>query len=1301
MPGNSRPSGIDAVGNVPWGTHLCQFYRSEQDLLDIMVPYFQAGLESNEYCIWLTAEPLDVIEAARALREVLPDYDQYVEKGQIEIIPYTKWYYRDGVLDLLTVVDKFIEKHQDAKVSGYEGVRVAGDVTLVMNDHSEYLLEYEETVDNVIGDYRIIALCAYGVEKCEISELVDIVSKHQLALIRRNGKWVGIESAERKRAQEVLKRVYHELAKRFEERTAELARANSALQREIQERIQAEGALRKERDRAQQYLDVAGVMFVAIDADGKVTMINRKGCEVLGYPEEEIIGKNWFDNFLPSRVRKEVKSVAQKLLSGEIEATEYYENPVLTRSGDERIIAWNNVLIKNADGKIIGHLSSGEDITERKQAEEALLDSEERYSSLVDNIRLGIFRSTPGPEGHFLEVNPGMEEVTGYSRDELLKMNVTDLYVYPEERASVMKAAARGTGKVTRELNLRRKDGTEIVVSDTKFTILNENGEIAYFDGVLEDITERKQAENMLRESEERYRALFESKVDGTVVVGEDMKMLLANQAAADMFGFKSAEELYHLNLFDYVMPEERDRVFQLMTEDMFEKDLRRLNEFRCRKKSGEEIWVSAIGVLTEYQGRPAGVASIRDVTERKRMEEVARQHSEEMSALNVISSTLSQSLDLEVVLDTVLKRTMDLLAVEGGMICLYDSASKSLSPKVYQGISQKTLEDIAALKVEEGLTFDVAESAEPLIVSNIGDDSRGIRRATIRGKIRSYAGVPIRAGDNILGVMALVSCQENCFTNEHVDMLTHIGDQIGITTEKIRMYEEVMRSEEKLRLTFDSVRQGILVTDTEGRIVDANMAVVRMHGFECVEELIGLDIYQLIVGDDRERARENMQKTFEGGTLGSLEYQFLKKDGGEFPGNMNVAVMRDTSGDAVGFVAVIRDISRRKQIEKERTELEQRAQLASRLASIGQMASGVAHEINNPVASIIGFADLLLERDIPDDVREDVNVIHSEAERVASIVSKLLAFARRREPEMEYININDVVQTAIGLRLYELETNNIQINTLLDTNLPLTMADSNQLQQVFLNLILNAEIELKQLKSSGKLTIKTEVDDSCIRIYVTDNGRGIPEENLEKIFEPFFTTRKKDEGTGLGLSVCHGIITDHKGRITARNEPGVGATFIVELPIIEGGQQLEMPKPITEETVAVTSANILVVDDEPAVLKFLCRTLEEQGYNVDGVQDAKDVLLKLRNGGDDLILLDIKLPGTSGIELYKHMQKRTPALAKKVVFITGDIMGGDTRSFLSRTKAHYIVKPFSAGQLRKEVNGILATQMQEDGLHN
>jgi PAS domain S-box-containing protein len=530
--------------------------------------------------------------------------------------------------------------------------------------------------------------------------------------------------------------------------------------------------------------------------------------------------------------------------------------------------------------------------------------------------------------------------------------------------------------------------------------------------------------------------------------------------------------------------------------------------------------------------------------------------------------------------------------------------------------------------------------------------------------------------------------------------MLTHIGDQVGIAIEKIRMYEETTRSEEKLRLTFDSVTQGIIVTDLEGRIVEVNKAAARMYGFEDADELIGINTCELIIEDDHEKVRENMQRTLANSPVGTLEYRFLKKDGSEFPGNMNIAIMKDTSGDAVGFVATTRDISRRKQTEKEWRELEQRAQLASRLASIGQMASGVAHEINNPVASIVGFADLLLERDIPGDVRDDVNVIHSEAERVASIVSKLLAFARRREPEMEHVNINDVLQTSIAIRLHELETNNIRITTLFDPDLPWTMADSNQLQQVFINLIINAEIELKQVKRNGNLSIKTETEDGNIRISFTDNGNGIPEENIERIFEPFFTTRKKDEGTGLGLSVCHGIMVDHKGRITARNEPDGGATFIVELPVVEGVRQLEIPTSITEETAPMITANILVVDDEPYILKFLCRTLENQGYNVDGVHDAKEVLLKLRNGEYDLILLDIKLPGINGIELYRHMQKREPSMAKKVVFITGDIMGGDTRNFLSRTKAHYIVKPFSASRLRKEVNGILSARVKTE-VHN
>ena len=207
MPGNRRPTGIDAVGDVPWSTHVCQFYRSEQDLLDVVVPYLRAGLDNNEYCLWITAESVDTKKAKRALRKVVSNLDQYLATGQIEIIPYTEWFCKKGILDLSSALERLLEKYHQIKVDDYEGVRVACDVTSVKNDDITNLLEFEEAIDNTIGDYRIVVLCSYGVERFETAEIVDIVSRHQLALIQHNGRWVGIESAERKRAQEALKRV--------------------------------------------------------------------------------------------------------------------------------------------------------------------------------------------------------------------------------------------------------------------------------------------------------------------------------------------------------------------------------------------------------------------------------------------------------------------------------------------------------------------------------------------------------------------------------------------------------------------------------------------------------------------------------------------------------------------------------------------------------------------------------------------------------------------------------------------------------------------------------------------------------------------------------------------------------------------------------------------------------------------------------------------------------------------------------------------------------------------------------------
>ena len=386
-----------------------------------------------------------------------------------------------------------------------------------------------------------------------------------------------------------------------------------------------------------------------------------------------------------------------------------------------------------------------------------------------------------------------------------------------------------------------------------------------------------------------------------------------------------------------------------------------------------------------------------------------------------------------------------------------------------------------------------------------------------------------------------------------------------------------------------------------------------------------------------------------------------------------------------------IRYSMERKRAEEREKQLQRELSLTSRLAIVGQMASGIAHEINNPLAGVIGFADLLQKQDIPEDIRKEVDIIHDGAKRIASITDRMLSFARQHKPERTSVNINDIIENTLAMRAYEMKSSTIKVKTRLDPDLPSTVADAGQLQQVFLNIILNAEIEMTTAHGGGTLTVKTERIDDIIRISFKDDGPGIAKKNMERLFEPFFTTRGVGKGTGLGLSVCYGIVSQHGGQIYVESRLGKGATFIVELPIFTEAEQLKLVEPVAEEPEKVTraGARILLVDDEPLVQELLTNILSEEGHEIEIIDNGNDARERLGGEDYDVILLDVKIPGISGIELFRHIQKETPSLTEKVIFITGDIMDKDTMDFLSKTGVSYNTKPFDIERLMKDINRI------------
>jgi len=369
------------------------------------------------------------------------------------------------------------------------------------------------------------------------------------------------------------------------------------------------------------------------------------------------------------------------------------------------------------------------------------------------------------------------------------------------------------------------------------------------------------------------------------------------------------------------------------------------------------------------------------------------------------------------------------------------------------------------------------------------------------------------------------------------------LGNFMDITEHK-QVEEALRESREQLRKMFESVTDGISVIDLNGVITEVNQRMVAIHEFSSKDELLGRSAFELVAPRDHERIATNMREAIKQGRIRSMEYTLLKANGTEFPGELSTNVLKNASGNPAGHITIVRDITERKGMQEQ-------LMLTDRLASIGELASGIAHELNNPLTSIIGFSQLLMEKkDTADDVKEDLGLVHSEAQRAAGIVKNLLTFARKHAPVKQLSQINGIIEDVLRLRAYEQKVSNIEVIKQFDPKLPQIMIDHFQIRQVFLNLIINAEYFMAEAHNRGTLTITTKSSDSIVKISFADDGPGISKENLSRIFSPFFTTKEVGKGTGLGLSICHGIVAEHGGSMSARSQLGKGATFVVELPI-------------------------------------------------------------------------------------------------------------------------------------------------------
>jgi len=511
-----RKTGIDIIGDAPWGTHFCQFYQTKEDLLDILVPYFKAGLENNEFCMWVTSEPLSEEEAKKEMRKAVPNFDQHLRSGQIEIVPHTDWYLKDGAFNLQRVLNAWTDKLNFALTKGYDGIRVTGNTAWLEKRDWRNFADYEEEINNVIGKYKMMAICSYSLDKCGASELIDVVKNHQFALIRREGEWALIESSERKLAEENLR------------------------QSENKYRTLVENLPQK--------------IFLK-DKNSVYVSCNENYARDLKIKPEEIAGKTDYD-FYPRELAEKYRADDQRIMR--LGNTEDIEERYI-QNGRELWVHTVKTPIKDEKGQCIGLLGIFRDITERKKAEEALKASEEKYRSLVQNIPDVVW--TTDINGKTIFISPNVKEIYGYTSEEIYKGGDSTWFdrIHPDDVEKVKGAFISLFEKgelFDAEYRIQRKDKDWIWLRDRATNVYEKNG-IKYADGVFSNITERKRVEEEIRNL-----AKFPSENPNPVLrIAKDKTVLYANGAAEAILSEDNVKAGHHIS---GLWPQWTDEVLKL-----------------------------------------------------------------------------------------------------------------------------------------------------------------------------------------------------------------------------------------------------------------------------------------------------------------------------------------------------------------------------------------------------------------------------------------------------------------------------------------------------------------------------------------------------------------------------------------------------------------------------------------------------------------------------------------------------------------------------------------------------------------
>jgi|GEM_PF-698053 len=897
-----------------------------------------------------------------------------------------------------------------------------------------------------------------------------------------------------------------------------------------------------------------------------------------------------------------------------------------------------------------------------------LKESAERFRSLVTNIPGIVYRCANDANWTMLFISHEIDPVSDYPASDFINNAIRSYasIIHPDDRDLVDLAVQKGVKEQTAysmEYRICRADGHIRWVHEQGQGVFAPNGNLLWLDGVILDISDHKQAEEALQETEEQYRMLVENASDIVYRTDENGYFTFVNPALFRIMGYRG-DEIIGKHYKMVIRPDKFKEAITFFANQLIKKIPNTYYEFPIITKDGHEKWLEQNMQLVMEDNQVTGFQAVaRDITDRKQAETAQRE------------SEARYQLLADHMRDVVWLMDMNLKTI-------YNSPSG-------QKMRGYTWEEMQELPLDQHLTPVSLELAMEVFAEEMGrlqaDPTYNVLR-TLDLEFYCKDGTTIWT-ENTFSLIRDESGNPQYFLGEGRDI-----------SDRKQAEAALQESEKKYRLIFDNTPLGHFFFDEKGVIVECNNNFINIIG-STREALIGLNMLNLPDKNMVLTVREALS-----GRIGRYEDIYHSVTAKKAtPMRALFAPMISKGGEILGGVGIIEDITERKMAEEEKAKLEAQLQQSQKMEAIGTLAGGIAHDFNNILGAIIGYTEMAVEEGSNEIQKQYLQETLVGAERARNLVKQILTFSRQDEHEKKPLDIKLLLKEAIKFLRSSIPTT-VEINQNLTEESCNIIADPTQMHQVIMNLCTNASHAMKETGGTLKIALanvelaKDEIPNHpdlqtghYVKLTISDTGHGIDPALIQRIFDPFFTTKSVDEGTGLGLSVVYGIVKSHGGIINVYSEPDKGAAFHVYLPRITYGEDMKVDrrKPVTGGT-----ERILFVDDEPALVDLGRRMLSSLGYVVESVLSSVEALDKFNTKPDsfDLVITDMTLPKMTGIDLSRKLLEIRPGIP---IILCSGIKEPETEAQAKSLgiKA-YIMKPLTKRELANAIRNTLDGEM-------